>query len=266
MSSSPQLEDGYTRIANELYEAVLRFDFTQRQLKLVLAVIRKTYGYGKKEDDMSASQLGEMCGMARTHVTATLTQLAAMNVIAKRPGRFGCIVGIQKNQERWIAAPVKACREMGTVDASDNTNSVQCTDLVHVPIQYADSTNSVQVDSTNSVHTKENLPKETKQKKPASKDITFSTWLTKCEEEGLTPIPSDHSVFSYAERISLPREFVVLAWLKFKERYSDDQKKYKAWATVFGTAVKENWYRLWFEKDGAWALTTAGVQLQREHA
>ncbi|WP_374993057.1 replication protein, partial [Burkholderia multivorans] len=53
MKPSPQIEDGYTRIANELYEAILGFGFTQRQLLVLLTVLRKTYGYGKKEDDMS---------------------------------------------------------------------------------------------------------------------------------------------------------------------------------------------------------------------
>lgn len=38
------LDDGYTRIANELLEAVMAADLTARQLKVVLAVIRKTYG------------------------------------------------------------------------------------------------------------------------------------------------------------------------------------------------------------------------------
>ncbi|MGP4870955.1 replication protein, partial [Klebsiella pneumoniae] len=37
------IDDGYTRIANELLEAVMAADLTARQLKVVLAVIRKTY-------------------------------------------------------------------------------------------------------------------------------------------------------------------------------------------------------------------------------
>lgn len=41
------IDDGYTRIANELLEAVMAADLTARQLKVVLAVIRKTYGFGK---------------------------------------------------------------------------------------------------------------------------------------------------------------------------------------------------------------------------
>jgi phage replication O-like protein O len=274
MSSSPQLEDGYTRIANELLEDIAGFGFTQRQLSVLLAIIRKTYGYGKKKDDMSASQLGEVCNMARSHVTATLGQLAAMNVITKHPGRYGCVVGIQKESGKWLGLPAKPLTAEHDEDAdlpvdtqqASSTSSVQCTDSAPVPNQCADSTNSVQVDSTNLVHTKENLPKETRQKKVASGEVSFDDWITKCQAEGIKPIPEGHAVFTYAEKISLPEEYVSLAWQKFKQRYSGNSKKYKAWGTVFNTAVKENWFSLWRNKDGDWVLTTAGIQLQKEVA
>ena len=157
--STPQIENGFTMIANELLEAILGGGFSHREQSVILAVIRKTYGYSKKEDDMSAAQIGAMCNLARPHVTATLNQLAQRNVINKRPGRFGTIVGIQKDHRKWLSTEQ-------TTPAPASTDSVQgCTDLVHVPIQYAGSTDLVQGGSTDSVHTKETLPKENHQKK-----------------------------------------------------------------------------------------------------
>lgn len=100
-SSGPQLEDGHIRIANELFDAILRFRFTLKQQSVVLAIMRKTYGYGKKADDMSASQIGEACGMSRNHVTETLNELAAMNVITKSAGNYGCVIGINKLYKEW---------------------------------------------------------------------------------------------------------------------------------------------------------------------
>jgi len=101
--STPQLEDGYVRIANDLLEALLAARLTANQWKVVLAIIRKTYGYSKKEDDLSASQIASICAMNRTHVTEVLNQLARMNVINKRPGVHGSIVSIQKDSRHWIA-------------------------------------------------------------------------------------------------------------------------------------------------------------------
>ena len=115
--AGPQLEDGYIRLANELFDAILRFPFTLKQQSVVLAIVRKTYGYGKKVDDVSASQIGEACGMSRNHVTETLNELAAMNIISKAPGKYGSIVGINKRHEGWKRA------EKATRKASDSPES-----------------------------------------------------------------------------------------------------------------------------------------------
>jgi len=149
-AASPQLEDGYTRIANELFDAVLTFPFSARQLKVVMTIIRKTYGYNKKRDDMSASQIGEACGLARSHVTAVLGELASMNVIRKQPGRFGSIIEINKKCGEWTSTKsVRGCTE--SVLPNEAQSDVQA------------STESVQVASTKSVHTKDNLPKDKEQ-------------------------------------------------------------------------------------------------------
>jgi len=99
--SSPQVEDGYTRIANELFDAALAYPFTGRQLKVFMAIVRKTYGYNKKRDDLSASQIGDLCGVARNHVTSTLNELSNLNIITKLPGEFGSLIEINKNYRRW---------------------------------------------------------------------------------------------------------------------------------------------------------------------
>lgn len=54
------LDDGYTRIANELLEAVMLAGLTQHQLLVFLAVMRKTYGFNKKLDWVSNEQLSEL--------------------------------------------------------------------------------------------------------------------------------------------------------------------------------------------------------------
>ncbi len=102
--TTPQIENGFTMIANELLEAILGSGFSHREQSVILAIVRKTYGYAKKEDDMSAAQIGAVCGVARQHVTSTLNALAARNVINKRAGRFGMIIGIQKDYRKWISA------------------------------------------------------------------------------------------------------------------------------------------------------------------
>lgn len=258
----PQLEDGFTRIANELFEAVLVYGFTQRQLVVWLAILRKTYGYGKKEDDMSASQIGLLCNIKRNHVTETIGQLAKMGAITKRQGVYGLILGVNKDYKKWSKTEPVGSPDLGLVPNQDSPNSGLAK---VVPIRDATSPNSGQVDSPKSGHTKENLSKETKQKKSPAREILFDEWLDQCKSDGVKPIPEDHAVFAYAEKIDLPIDFVRLCWLEFKSRFSgESKKKYTDWGAAFGNYVRKNYFRLWFEKEDSWHLTTAGIQLQKE--
>lgn len=160
---SPQTDEGFVRIANELMDAVLSAGFSQRQLLVLLAIIRKTYGYNKKEDDMSAQQIGKLCNMARTHVTTVLNQLAAMNVIQKKTGEYGCVIGIQKDYSRWnLDAKTEPKKEENCCEKQPDVYQIgTSTKSVQVyQIGTKASTKSVQVDSTKSVHTIDNLPKD----------------------------------------------------------------------------------------------------------
>jgi phage replication O-like protein O len=267
---SPQLEDGFTRIANELFEAILGFGFTQRQLLVLLTVIRKTYGYGKKEDDMSASQIAEICSVGRQHVATVLGELARMNVITKEPGKFGMIVGINKRYGDWlpIERATKVSAELAPVTFQpDSPKSGHLSQIgTPVPNRESNSPESGQVASPESGHTKENLPKETQKKGRARRsELSLSDWLLACKNAGEQSIPKGDPIFEYADKQGLPIDFVRLAWLEFRRKYSESAKKQRDWRAHFRNAVRENWYSLWFEKDGEFMLTTRGKQVQREH-
>ena len=159
---NPQLEDGYTRIANELFEAILSFGFSGTEYAVVFAIIRKTYGYNKKEDDMSASQIGEMIGKHRNHVTVAINELVSKRVLSKRQGSYGMILGLNKDYQNWGVKEATNSTETVLDKDTASTKSVPL-QLVRNPLQ--GSTESVQVGSTKSVHTKENLSKETNKRK-----------------------------------------------------------------------------------------------------
>lgn len=254
MEQSPQLEDGYTRLANELLEAVLGLGFTQRQLLVVLAVIRKTYGYGKKQDDMSAAQIGQLCNMERNHVTEVIGQLVQMQVLTRATGAYGLVLGINKRHKQWIKPEAKKPR------TSPN--------LGLVPTWDGGSPNLGQVDSPNLGHTKENLSKENQQKKARTRaprqETLILDWLEACKQAGEQPITAEDSIFDYANKVGLPIDFVRFAWIEFKRKNVEKKNKQKDWRAHFRNAVRENWYGIWFEKDGGWMLTTRGKQIKKE--
>lgn len=101
--ASPQVEDGHVRIANELFDAILQAGLGKREWAVLMAVIRKTYGYGKKADDLSSSQIARLTGLDSGHCRRALAGLAKRNILHVSPGAYGKVVEINKDYTQWGA-------------------------------------------------------------------------------------------------------------------------------------------------------------------
>jgi hypothetical protein len=97
--------------------------------------------------------------------------------------------------------------------------------------------------------------------KPKAKKQTFKNWLAEIVKSDQVPIPETHSIFKYAEQANIPTEFLELAWIEFKAKYSGRPKLYTDWPAVFSNAVRENWLKLWWINDnGNYVLSATGKQ------
>lgn len=105
MQNTPQLENGFIRIANELYDEIIRFPFSKREVLIVLAIIRKTYGYGKKKDDISLSQISKMTMLNMAHISRSVNDLVKMGVLLKQQGRYAQTLEVVKDYNLWKALP-----------------------------------------------------------------------------------------------------------------------------------------------------------------
>lgn len=104
----------------------------------------------------------------------------------------------------------------------------------------------------------------TQRARKKSKALPLTDWLAQVAAAGEKAIPDDDPVRSYAAKAGIPDDFLLLAWVEFKARYSEpDAKTYTDWRQVFRNAVRGNWLKLWFVKDGQYQLTTAGQQAQQ---
>lgn len=97
------LDDGFTRIANELLEAVMRAGLSQHQLLVFMAVMRKTYGFNKKSDWVSNEQLSEMTGILPHKCSAAKSVLVKRGILTQT----GRVIGINKTVSEWSSLPVK---------------------------------------------------------------------------------------------------------------------------------------------------------------
>ena len=133
-----EVEDGYTRLANALYEELIGADLTKNQSKVAHAICRKTYGYGKKMDRISDSQLAQITRLPRQKVNKAKNELIAMKVIL----REGQQIGPNKNIEEW---QIEGCHYSGDNVTALVTKSV---------------TKTVTALSPKQGHTKETITKE----------------------------------------------------------------------------------------------------------
>lgn len=79
--ANPQLENGYTRIANELLEVIYSSKFNATQLKILLCIIRYTYGFGRKEHELSLTFISKATGVSKRYVASELNRLIESKVV-----------------------------------------------------------------------------------------------------------------------------------------------------------------------------------------
>lgn len=94
---TPQIEDGYTRIANELLEALAATKISGSELRMMLAIIRLTYGYNTSEARITANQLSNILGVLPQHIFRTLKDLENGNFIFRNNGN----IRINKHYKEW---------------------------------------------------------------------------------------------------------------------------------------------------------------------
>ncbi len=95
--ANPQLEDGYTMIANEILENLMRVQLSANQWQVLLCIIRKTYGFKRKVDRIANSQICEATGLGKEVVSRSLRKLHEAHIIV----RSGKVIGFQKDWESW---------------------------------------------------------------------------------------------------------------------------------------------------------------------
>ncbi|QHM71314.1 replication protein [Mixta intestinalis] len=110
-------DNGYTRLANELLEELIGANLTRNQAKVAFAVCRKTYGFNKKVDRITDSQLSQLTRLPRQKVNKAKNELIAMKVLIKD----GLSIGPNKNLAEW---QIPECHQDGVTVTKTVTKSV----------------------------------------------------------------------------------------------------------------------------------------------
>lgn len=80
----PQKENGYTAIANEILEQIAKVKLSPTQYRIIFIVWRYTYGFNRKEHDLSLGFLSKATGCDKRQLQRELKGLEEMNMIKQK--------------------------------------------------------------------------------------------------------------------------------------------------------------------------------------
>lgn len=115
-----QLEHGHVRVANRLFEAMLDADFTGAQLKMVLGLIRLTYGWRRKTVSISVPDLAAKLRLAPVggfrRALRELVDEGVVIEVERGTGHTAATYAIEKDFTCWgkfSTAPARLARMWG---------------------------------------------------------------------------------------------------------------------------------------------------------
>ncbi len=97
MKNTPQLENGFVQISNEIMEDWTRINLSPYQWAVLLHIIRFTYGYNLKQNRISITHISRGTGIHLAHVSRALKELKDMGIVTSR-GKFR---GYHKDTKDW---------------------------------------------------------------------------------------------------------------------------------------------------------------------
>lgn len=102
---------GYTRIPNDLLDALCRTRIAGEERQVFDTILRKTFGFGKKNDAISLTQIEIATGLGRNAVCRGIKGLRDKNLIAsslKKGTRGATIYRINEVFSKWVIVPKKS--------------------------------------------------------------------------------------------------------------------------------------------------------------
>ncbi len=184
--ASPQLENGHTRIANEILEHLVKMHLSPNQWQVLFCIIRKTYGFSKKVDYIANFQIAESTGLCKAVVSRALQSLGEIGLL-NRKGKF---IGFQKDWEKWgILAEQSTLGVKLAVQQTNEKLAIQSTELAVSSTELAEQSTKVSSPRV-AQKKKETIQKKLYKRKYGEFDNVFLTdkeyqWLVdKFGEEG----------------------------------------------------------------------------------
>jgi phage replication O-like protein O len=148
-----QLEHGYTRIANDILENLATIKLSPTQYRILFLVWRYTYGFKRKEHDLSLTFLSNATGCDKRQIQRELKTLEEKKIIFQdiKTGSYRKI-SFNKNHEEWVGKTAIGEITIGEIDNGG---------IVNTAIGETVNTTIGEIDNQERKYLKKNIKKDT---------------------------------------------------------------------------------------------------------
>jgi len=111
--ANPQKENGYTAIANEIMEALMKYRIPGEKMQVLLCVIRMTYGFvGRRDVELSNNKIAQLTGLKRQNVIRSLSWLESKLILSriKTDSKRTNTLKFNKDFDGWLPFEKKPVR------------------------------------------------------------------------------------------------------------------------------------------------------------
>lgn len=235
MGVNPQIENGHTDIANEIIDFLCGYRLSGEEWQILLVILRKTYGWHKKSDDISLSQFYFLTRIKKPNIVRAINKLIEKKVIIKKDKGSISNYTFNKDFSGWEALSKKITHNINNIIKKDNdilisSNKINDLDNLNSVIKKDNGDNGViKIDNSidNSVIKKDNgvikKDNESLSKKIHTKESITKETITKEKEK-------ENTIHSFNRDV----EFVV----EKKEGVNNNLDSY------FKKLTKENYIKL----------------------
>ena len=77
------MKKGYTKFDNEILEALIKADINSTELKVMLVIIRYSYGYQRDSCNLAVNYIAKICNRSNNSIKNSLKKLCEKNYIIK---------------------------------------------------------------------------------------------------------------------------------------------------------------------------------------
>ncbi|SHI76073.1 phage replication protein O [Geosporobacter subterraneus DSM 17957] len=147
--ASPQKENGYTAIANELLEQIYQANFNATQLKIILFIMRYTYGFNRKQHEISIGFIVKGTSISKRYVSSELNKLVEKKVVVvvqEHTDTQSRVLKINKNYDEWdIGTKLQQVKNCSTDEEKQGTTDEELFTTTGEELFYQESKNKTNI-------------------------------------------------------------------------------------------------------------------------